>query len=79
MYDFKNFTVAWEGKESTIGTKIKKLIKKPEPAKYKIVMANYKIRSMISKLDVLIERLRERDRALFEKVVDALITKDTTR
>jgi division protein CdvB (Snf7/Vps24/ESCRT-III family) len=42
-------------------------------------MTNYKIKNLASKIGVQLERMKERDRVLFERVVDALISKDTTR
>ncbi len=74
----KDFEKRWNG-GPTVGEKIKDLFKKKEPIKQKLVLANYKIRAMVSRLEVFIERLRERDRALFEKVVDALTQGDETR
>jgi division protein CdvB (Snf7/Vps24/ESCRT-III family) len=68
----------WEGGES-VGEKIRKAFAKKEPIKYKLLMANYRIKSLASRIGVQLERMKERDRVLFERVVDALISKDTTR
>jgi len=68
----------WEGGES-VGEKIKKAFAKREPIKYKLLMANYKIKGLVSRIGIQLERMKERDRVLFERVVDALISKDTTR
>ena len=78
MVSMSDFEKRWAG-GPTVGEKIKELFKKKEPIKQKIVMADYKIRAMISRLEVFIERLRERDRTLFEKVVDALTQGDEVR
>jgi division protein CdvB (Snf7/Vps24/ESCRT-III family) len=74
----KDIGKRWEGGES-IGEKIKKTFAKKEPIKYRLLMSNYKIRSMAARIEVQLERLKERDRALFERVVDAIIAKDNTR
>jgi division protein CdvB (Snf7/Vps24/ESCRT-III family) len=70
----QNFQKIWEGNK-----KEKVSLKGKEPLKYRLVNASYKIRSMISRLDAYIARLQERDRTLFERVVDAQISKDSMR
>jgi len=42
-------------------------------------MAHYKLRTTLSRLDVYIGRLQERDRRLFERVVEGYMSKDTAR
>jgi len=79
MSSWKGFEKIWQGKEETVGRKIKKLVGREKPLRYRIAMASYKIRAMVSRLEVFIERMRERDRVLFERVVDALMIKDTAR
>jgi len=74
----KDFEKRWAG-GPTVAEKIRDVFKRKEPIKHKLVVANYKIRAMVNRLEVFIERLRERDRALFEKVVDALTRGDETR
>ncbi len=78
MVSISDFEKRWAG-GPTVGEKFKELFKKKEPIKQKIVMADYKIRAMVSRLEVFLERLRERDRALFERVVDALTQGDEVR
>jgi division protein CdvB (Snf7/Vps24/ESCRT-III family) len=78
MVSLPDFEKRWAG-GPTVGDKFKELFKKKEPIKQKLVMASYKIRSMVSRLEVFIERLRERDRTLFERVVDALTQGDEIR
>ncbi|MEM3980504.1 MAG: Snf7 family protein [Ignisphaera sp.] len=73
-----DFEKRWAG-GPTLGEKIKEVFKKKEPIKQKLVMANYKIRALVSRLEVFLERLRDRDRTLFERVVDALTQGDETR
>ncbi|RLG84998.1 MAG: hypothetical protein DRO39_06655 [Thermoprotei archaeon] len=74
----KDFEKKWGG-GPTVGDKIKDLFRKKGPVKHNLVIANYKIRAMVSRLEVFIERLRSRDRDLFERVVDALTQGDRTR
>lgn len=74
----KDFEKRWGG-GPTVGDKIKEVFKKKEPIKHKLVMSNYRVRTMVSRIDVFIERLRERDRELFERVVDALTQGDQIR
>jgi division protein CdvB (Snf7/Vps24/ESCRT-III family) len=73
-----DFEKRWSG-GPTVGEKIKEVFKKKEPVKQRLVMANYKIRSLISRLEVFVERLRDRDRTLFERVVDSLTQGDEVR
>jgi len=70
----QNFQKIWEGNK-----KEKVTIKGKEPLRYRLANANYKIRSMISRLDAYIARLQERDRTLFERVVEAQMSKDHMR
>lgn len=74
----KDISKRWEGGES-IGEKLKKTFGRKEPIKYKLLMSNYRIKALASRIDVQIERLKERDRMLFERVVDAIISKDNAR
>lgn len=74
----KDISKRWEGGES-IGEKVKRAFAKREPIKYRLLMANYRIKALASRIDVQLERLKERDRALFERVVDAIIAKDNAR
>ncbi|MEL9940701.1 MAG: Snf7 family protein [Ignisphaera sp.] len=78
MVSMSDFEKRWAGGPS-VGEKFKDLFRKKEPIKQKLVMADYKIRAMVSRLEVFIERLRERDRTLFERVVDALTQGDEVR
>ncbi len=74
------FVKNWQGKnEPTLGEKIKNVFKPQQPLKYRLIMANYKLRTTINRLDVYISKLQERDRTLFERVVEAQMNKDTAR
>ncbi|MEM0044211.1 MAG: Snf7 family protein [Sulfolobales archaeon] len=74
----KDMSKRWEGGES-IGEKFRKAFSKKEPVKYRLLMSNYKIKALASRIEVQLERLKERDRALFERVVEAIISKDNAR
>ena len=69
----------WSGSDKTLASVFKKALGPKEPIRRRIIMADYKIRGMVSRLDVFIERLRGRDKALFERVVNALTAKDKIR
>jgi len=76
----KDFQKYWAGsEEKNVWGSFKGAFKSREPLKYRLVQAHYKLGSMISRLDVHIARLQERDRTLFERVVAAQMAKDTTR
>ena len=79
MVGFKEFEREWKGKEGTLADAIKKLLGREKPLRYRLAMAHYKINSMIKRLEVYLERLKSRDQTLFEKVVDALMSKDNAR
>lgn len=78
MANLSEIAKRWEGGES-VGEKLRKAFAKREPIKYKLLMANYRIKGLASKIGVQLERMKERDRVLFERVVDAIISKDNTR
>ncbi|EWG07032.1 MAG: hypothetical protein ASUL_05913 [Candidatus Aramenus sulfurataquae] len=76
----EEFVKGWNGKqEPSIGEKLKGAFKSQQPLRYKLVMAHYKLKSTISRLEVYISKMQERDRVLFERVVDAQMSKDTAR
>jgi len=72
----KDFEKRWAG-GPTVAEKLREIFSKKEPVKQKLVVANYKIRAMVSRLEVFIERLWDRDRFLFERVLDALTPGET--
>lgn len=80
MAGLNEFVKNWNGKdEPTLAEKVKSLFKPQQPLRHKLVMAHYRLKTTISRLDVYISKLQERDRALFEKVVEAQMSKDTMR
>ncbi len=79
MSGFKEFEKSWKGKDKSIGEQLKEIFHREKPLKLRLAMANYKINSMIKRLEVYLERLKARDKELFERVVDAILSKDQTR
>ncbi|MDT7872449.1 MULTISPECIES: cell division protein CdvB1/B2 [unclassified Stygiolobus] len=80
MAGVNDFIKNWNGKqEPTLAEKLKTAFKPQQPLRYKLVMANYRLKTTISRLDVYISKLQERDRSLFEKVVEAQMSKDNMR
>jgi len=79
MSTLKDFEKSWKGKEKTVGSVLKKMFTREKPLRFRLAMAHYKINSMARRLEVYLERLKQRDKVLFERVVDAIIGKDMTR
>ncbi|QGR20503.1 cell division protein CdvB1/B2 [Stygiolobus azoricus] len=80
MAGVNDFIKNWNGKqEPTLAEKLKTAFKPQQPLRYKLVMADYRLKTTISRLDVYISKLQERDRSLFEKVVEAQMSKDNMR
>ena len=80
MAGVEDFIKNWNGKqEPSIAEKVKSLFKPQQPLRYRLIMAHYKLKSTINRLEVYISKLQERDRALFEKVVEAQMNKDNAR
>ncbi|EZQ06835.1 MULTISPECIES: cell division protein CdvB1/B2 [Acidianus] len=76
----EEFVKGWNGKqEPSISERIKGAFKSKEPLRYKLIMAQYRLKTTLSRLDVYVSKMQERDRTLFERVVDAQISKDTAR
>jgi len=73
MLGKEDFQKIWAGNEKV------KVPKSKEPLKYRLIQAQYKVRSMVSRLDSYVARMQERDRTLFERVVEAQMSKDQTR
>ena len=74
----KEFQKMWAGSEKSYGRSWNPF-KSQDPLKVRIIHAQYQVRSMISRLDVYISKLQERDRTLFERVIEALQAKDQMR
>ena len=59
--------------------KIRNTINPPPPLRHKLALALYKLRVQNNRLEYTIAKMKQRDQALFEKVVQAQIEKDKTR
>lgn len=68
-------------KEDTIGEKIKQFFGggDKEPIEKKTILAHYKVKSSISRIDSYIGRLEQRDKELFQTIIDSLIKRDDRR
>ncbi|HIQ03300.1 MAG TPA: hypothetical protein EYH40_02645 [Desulfurococcales archaeon] len=62
-----------------LGNRLRKMIYPPPPMRQRIAMALYRIKVQVSRLEHMLCRLQERDKVLFEKVIDAQMAKDTAR
>jgi len=60
-----------------LGTRIRDRIRTPEPLRPKIELATRQIQTQVSKLDATSSKLREKDAALFSKVVHYIQKHDT--
>ena len=71
--------MAWN-REETIGEKIKKLFtNETESMEKRAIIAQYRIKTALGRIANYIEKLSERDKVLFENVVEALMRKDEAR
>jgi len=80
MSGLDKFGKTWQGKEGpSFVEKARELLRGREPLKYKLINVSYKLKSLESRLDLYINKMQDRDRVLFEKVVEAQINKDEMR
>lgn len=71
--------MAWK-KEETIGEKIKKLfVNEQESLEKRAIIAQYRLKTAMGRIANYIDKLAERDKSLFENIVDALVKKDEVR
>lgn len=65
-------------KDETIGEKLKSIFNNTdkEPLEKRTILAHYKIKSSISRIDAYLTKLEYRDKELFHAVVDALVKRD---
>jgi division protein CdvB (Snf7/Vps24/ESCRT-III family) len=77
----EDFAKVWNPQPKGPGVidKIKNTINPPPPLRHKLAVALYKLRVQNNKLEYIIAKMKERDQALFEKVVQAHMEKDTQR
>ncbi|ABN69589.1 conserved hypothetical protein [Staphylothermus marinus F1] len=68
----------WFGNnQQTIGDKIKSLFKNDrEPIEKKAIIAHYRVKTALGRINNYLAKIEQRDRELFQSVVDALIKRD---
>lgn len=80
MSALTNFSRNWDIEEGKgLRERIGRILGKNQPLRYKIALANYKLKTIVNRLEYLINKMKERDRVLFEKVIEALMVKDEAR
>lgn len=80
MSKIEKFAKKWERELKEPATsRIKSAIFPDAPLKYKIDLATSKLKTQVDKLDQVIARLMDRERKIFEKVVDAYTKHDIDR
>lgn len=76
----ERFVKDWEeSPKPSVKERISRIIHPPPPMRYKLAMALYKVKTQVNRLEHLLNKLQERDKILFEKVVSAHMIKDTAR
>lgn len=77
--DFESFAKSWAPEPKRgIRDRLRSIVDR-QPLRYKLMLVNYKIKAITTRLEAQIARLRERDTMLFEKVVEALQAGDRAR
>ncbi|MEM1772388.1 MAG: hypothetical protein QXQ71_00995, partial [Desulfurococcaceae archaeon] len=67
-------------KEDTIADKLRKLFTNEQDSmEKKAIIAQYRLKTAMGRIANYIEKLSERDKVLFENIVDAMIKKDEMR
>ncbi|HIQ03838.1 MAG TPA: hypothetical protein EYH40_05420 [Desulfurococcales archaeon] len=80
MSALTNLSKNWDIDEKKgLREKIGRILGKNQPLRYKIALANYKLKTIVNRLEYLINKMKEMDKVLFEKVVEALMVKDEAR
>ncbi len=75
-----DFAKSWAGNDApNIIEKAKRFINPPPPLKQRLLLAQYRIKNQIAKLEHFLYRIQERDKQLFEKVVEAKMAGDELR
>lgn len=71
--------MAWR-REDTIGDKLRRLFtNEQDTMEKKAIIAQYRLKTAMGRIANYIEKLSERDKVLFENIVDAMIKKDEMR
>lgn len=67
-------------REETIGEKIKKIfVNEQDSLEKKAIIAQYRLKTAMGRIANYLEKLSERDKVLFESIVDALVKRDEVR
>ena len=67
-------------REETIGEKIKKIfVNEQDSLEKKAIIAQYRLKTAMGRIANYLEKLSERDKVLFENIVDALVKRDEVR
>ncbi|MBN1682077.1 hypothetical protein JW865_00810 [Candidatus Bathyarchaeota archaeon] len=75
-----SFDKRWQGSnQQPLSTRVKNIVRQPTPLKPRLDSAIKRINIQLQKLDQESKRFNERDKTLFNKVVDAYATHDTQR
>ncbi len=76
----EKFVKDWDdSSKPSVKERIARIIHPPPPMRYKLAMALYKVKIQVNRLEHLFNKLQERDKMLFEKVVSAHMMKDSAR
>ncbi|MCC6041627.1 MAG: Snf7 family protein [Desulfurococcaceae archaeon] len=71
--------MSWR-REETIGEKIKKIfVNEQDSLEKKAIIAQYRLKTAMGRIANYLEKLSERDKVLFESIVDALVKRDEVR
>ncbi|MEM0240169.1 MAG: Snf7 family protein [Candidatus Nezhaarchaeales archaeon] len=80
MSRIEKFAKRWDREiKEPVTSKVKSLILPDTPLKYKIDMAMNKLKAQLGRLDQVSARLMERDKKIFEKVVEAFMRHEMDR
>lgn len=80
MSRIEKFAKRWDRElKEPVASRVKSLIIPDTPLKYKIDMAMNKLKMQLNRLDQVSTRLMERDRKIFEKVVEAFMKHEMDR
>ncbi|MBM3292070.1 hypothetical protein FJY84_05280 [Candidatus Bathyarchaeota archaeon] len=75
-----SFDKRWEGtNQPPLATRVKNMVRQPPPLKPRLDAAIKRINIQLTKLDQESNRFNERDKSLFNKVVEAYAAHDTQR
>lgn len=71
--------MSWK-REETIGDKLRKIFTNDkDPVEKRAILAQYRIKAALGRINNYLDKLSERDKELFENIVDALTRKDEMR